>query len=120
MLSVSKCGPGCHIFGLTDRDLCNRVRIFASFSLFAEMPRITNQDLVENNKVNQPLPRKIHSLRKWVFQGLVLHINLAISGTDKVPRQTYFLMLYWLSTKFVKVTSSYQFPGRKTLFLKTV
>ena len=49
------------------------------------------QDSVESNKVHQPLPRKIHSLRKWVLQPLVLHVDiLEISGTDWLRRQTYF------------------------------
>ena len=78
--------------------------------------KLLDQDLVENKKVHQPLPRKIHSLRKWVFEALVLYLILAISRTDCVRRQTYF---WWLSAKFIKVTSSYQFPERKKSFLKT-
>ena len=54
------------IFGLTDRDLCNRVRISARFTLFTETLRTTNQDLEENNEVKSTtITRKIHSVRKW-------------------------------------------------------
>ena len=49
-------------------------------------------------------------------QALVLYLILAISRTDCVRRQTY---LWWLSAKFIKVPSSYQFPERKKSFLKT-